>query len=259
MDDEVILAAILLAAAGLLLILTIIMLCLIFKASKTKSEKKSSRSEIPRSSHDNTGFQRDNGVSMYENKSGNMDTRVSQSNGENKAEWPSSYNMYAVSRSYAFPKTGDHSEQSSELGSKAQPSNPPSTFASRSSTLITREVQHKTFSEEVFEGINQDAITDYTTSTTLPRSETNDSRVWKSRTASETVSLHSHDTNSVRGSVTQRNSYYSSFKPRNASVSKESISQVVEVSTNSGITRQKLATHSIKTSGSTKVFSFDLK
>ena len=130
------------------------------------------------------------------------------------------------------------------------------------------QVHHKTFSEEVFEGINQDAI-NYTTATTLSRSaETNDSRVWKTRTPSETASLHSRDTNSVRGSVatsrdyrvlTEKNSYYSSFKPRNSSVSTETTSQVVEMSTNSGITREKLTTHSIKTSGSTKVFSFDLK
>lgn len=141
MDDEVILAAILLAAAGLLLILTIIMLCIIVNTAKSRSRKDTSRSEIPNSSHQygNSGFQRENGVSMHENIPGNTATRVSH-NDEYKAEWPTSYNMYAVSRSYAFPKAGDHSEQSSELGSKAQPSNPPSTLASRSSTLITREV-----------------------------------------------------------------------------------------------------------------------
>ncbi|CAB4041636.1 Hypothetical predicted protein, partial [Paramuricea clavata] len=122
---------------------------------------------------------------------------------------------------------------------------------------------------EVFEGIDQEAI-NYTTATTLPRSESssqheNDTRIWKSRTASESASLHSHETNSVHGStvsqgrdyrvLTEQRSYYSSFKPR----SSETQSQVSDVSKNSGSTRERIVTHSIKTSGTKKVFTFDLK
>jgi hypothetical protein len=143
MKDEVLLAAILLAAAVLLLLLTIIMLIIIVKSISGKSKSKEKPSEIPRSTHqyDNAAFCRDGN---HSNTQTNNDTNVSYygnaNNGDNKAEWPTSYNMYAVSRSYAFPKAGDRSEQNSELGSRAHPSNPPSTVASRTSALETRQV-----------------------------------------------------------------------------------------------------------------------
>ena len=143
MKDEVLLAAILLAAAGLLLVLTIIMLIIIVKSITSKADNKEKPSEIPKSIHhyDNSAFLRDNTPG---NTQTNNDAHVNYYGNDNsdshKSEWPTSYNMYAVSRSYAFPKAGDRSEQNSELGSKTNTSNPPSTIASRTSALETREV-----------------------------------------------------------------------------------------------------------------------
>jgi hypothetical protein len=143
MKDEILLSAILLAAAVLLLILTIIMLCIVFKFVKTKSSVEKKSSEIPKTTHqyDNSAFQRNSDIGANGNEQTN-NRQVSyygNDSDQHKSEWPTSYNMYAVSRSYAFPKAGDQSEQSSELGSRVHPSNPPSTIASRSSTIDTRE------------------------------------------------------------------------------------------------------------------------
>jgi hypothetical protein len=131
---------------------------------------------------------------------------------------------------------------------------------------ISQALHDKSFSEEVFEGIDQEGLT-YTTAATLPRSELpeqheSNTRVWKSRTPSETASLHSHDASSVHGSSVSRDyrvlaeqkSYYSSFKPQKASSESQS-----QISTNSDSIREKIATHSVKTSGTKKVFTFDLK
>ena len=131
---------------------------------------------------------------------------------------------------------------------------------------ISQALHDKSFSEEVFEGIDQEGLT-YTTAATLPRSELpeqheSNTRVWKSRTPSETASLHSHDASSVHGSTVSRDyrvlaeqkSYYSSFKPQKASSESQS-----QISTNSDSIREKIATHSVKTSGTKKVFTFDLK
>ena len=156
MKDEVLLAAVLLAAASVLLVLTIIMLFIIVKSFQSKSNTKEKASEIPKTTHhyQNSAYVRDSSAGGYGNTQTNNDTQASHyvndtSNGS-KSEWPTSYNMYAVSRSYAFPKAGDHSEQNSELGSRAYPSNPPSTIASRSSTLNTREVCLNFFARDHF-------------------------------------------------------------------------------------------------------------
>jgi hypothetical protein len=68
--------------------------------------------------------------------------------------------------------------------------------------------------------------------------------------------------------LTEQRSYYSSFKPRTVALSNESQSQVQEVPKNTvsqveevpknTVSRERISSQSIKTSGSTKVFTFDL-
>ena len=125
----------------------------------------------------------------------------------------------------------------------------------------------------MFEGINQGGIS-YTSASTVPRANStsqpteSDTRIWKSRTPSETASLYSHETNSVQSSslshprdyrvLTEQRSYYTSFKPRKPSASSEAASHVSKTS-ESTTTRERIETHSLKTSGTKKVFTFDLK
>ena len=141
MKDEVLLAAILLAAAALLLVLTMIMLYIVLKTVKKNCDSKEKSFEIPTHQYENSAFQNDRNSSVTQS---NNDTRISyysNDTGDNhKAEWPASYNMYAVSRSYAFPKAGEYGEQNFELGSRAQPSTISSSVASRSSTFLTPAV-----------------------------------------------------------------------------------------------------------------------
>ena len=149
MKDEVLLAAILLAATVVLLILTLIMLCIVFKSVRSKYDIKEKPSEIPKASnheYDNSAYLNDSNPSFYANDTHtNNDKHVSyygnDHNEDHKSEWPKSYNMYAVSRSYAFPKAGDYSEHGSDLGPSVQQSYPSSSIASRSSTFETREVR----------------------------------------------------------------------------------------------------------------------
>ena len=131
------------------------------------------------------------------------------------------------------------------------------------------QVNDKSFSEEVFEGINSQESTSYTNSATLPMSDStsqHETRVWKSRTPSESASVHSHEASSTHGSIpshsrdyrvlTEQRSYYTSFKPRNASASTDSTSHADK---NSDLGRERIATHSINATGTKKVFTFDLK
>ena len=142
MKDEALLAAILLAAAALLLVLTMIMLYIVLKTIKRSGESKEKGSEIPANHYENSAFQTDrNSSSVTQSNNDTRATYYSNDTGErHKADWPSSYNMYAVSRSYAFPKAGDYPEQSIELGSRAQANTLSSSVASRNSTFMPRGV-----------------------------------------------------------------------------------------------------------------------
>lgn len=274
MSDERVLAIVLVAGAGLILILIIAIICIIMKCVNTKTKNTTSHSVIPMSKMNqqyyNYGVQHDGKTTTTKN---NQTKTTENPDGEHKAEWPSDYNMYAVSRSYDFPKTGE----------PVNPSN-----GSRPASVISTksyEISHKTFSEEVFEGLKQATHPTASVSSAGTDQKRPHSGVWKyhHHTPSQTPSQHSMDKTSIASSSTashppeyyhsdeKQQSYYSTFKSKKARDSMSKEIQASQNGSNNGTAttlttkiftqsqRQRISSQTVNSEGEKKVFTFSIK
>ena len=220
MNDEEVLAAILLAAAAFLLLLIVVILSVIISFTGGNKKKQSS-SEIPMSTITHSSYnygQENDAVNVANQNIGDRNEETTTHTEAHKADWPTNYDRYAISRSYAIPKEAEishhdnQSDQNSNTGTSSQ------------------EINHKTFSEEVLLGVDdlpysttqdptQEPTHNMETGSHTATRQPNGNGVWKHRDqplSTSSTSHHSLDghssTSASTSSLLLKPSYYSTFK-----------------------------------------------
>ena len=231
MNDEELLAAILLAAAAFLLILIVVILSVIISCTGSNKKKQSS-SEIPTSTipHSSYNYGQENDAVIGANQNiGDRNEESTAHTEAHKADWPTTYDRYAISRSYVVPKKGEISYHDNQ-------SDPNSNEGTSS-----EEINHKTFSEEVLLGVNdlphpttQEPSHNMETGSHTATRQPNSNGVWKHRDQPLSIpptSHHSLDGHSITSANTasyprdsshvtvQKPSYYSTFKKHQVYIS----------------------------------------
>ena len=283
MTDEEVLAVILVAASGFLLFLGAITLCIIVNHVNTKTKKMHSDWEIPMSQRNlhyfNYALEHD-GIHQPNHHHNQAQGNTKPSYDPHRAEWPTNYNMYTVSHSHAFPKTGNtgvHDNQS---------------YPNNSASSKNQDMNHKTFSVELFEGSNHSTKSAATKpdlekpnqkrgSSSPSKSQVNEHGTWiystsrNERSPSETTSQHSlgRRSSTTASTVSHHREYYpsSEHQPSNYSIFKSfnvyispdgKLSAPESNQTNTkSVTpqRQKIDYDTVHSSGNEKVFTFNIK